>query len=446
MKPTEAIRRERSRLRAAFDKMMTPTAYLGVFGLIQVVYVLGLRRFIGLAMVLIAISGIVGLLIVVRLPLGWRWKYAALVLVIGLATVLPTVALIGARAHLGNTFEHDGLVQTEAAVDRLVRGQPIYGVDWSNTDVARYSWELPRTNPALHHYGYFPLVPLVGVPWRLLSQALGTPSDYRVVLLGFLVLGMAGVTALPIGWAARFMVAVALFLDPFTVAFFWAGRNDLSYIALLLLGLALLSRDHPVLASLFFGIATALKPFAALAVPLVVMTLWLRWGGRPRQHRREVLLTLAALLAPTLLSVGPFLLTDAGALWRDTILYYNGGIPDAYPINGYGFGQLLFQLDIVKTRNDAFPFVIFQLAATLPTLWLGWRALKRQPTLGTWLAAYLSLFFAFAFFSRLFNDNYFFAFLALSACLAPLGNTPLVRRSSAQSSSTPQRLGPLEAA
>ncbi len=437
-----ASRREGSRLWAAYDKVMTPTVYLGVFGLLQVDYVLALRRFIGLAMALIAISGIVGLLIVVGLPLAWRWKYAALVLVIGLATVLPTVALIAARAHLGNTFEHDGLIQTEAAVDRLVRGQPIYGVDWSNTDVARYGWDLPGTNPALHHYGYFPLVPLVGVPWRLLSHALCMPFDYRGVLLGFLVLGLAGVTGLPIGWPARFMVAVALFLDPFTVVFFWAGRNDLSYISLLLLGLALLSRDRPVLASLVFGTAAALKPFAALAVPLVVITLWLRWGGRPEQHRREVVLTLAALLAPSLLTVGPFLLTDGGALLRDTVLYYNGGIPDAYPINGYGLGELLYQLGIVRTRHDAFPFGIVQLAAILPTLWLGWRALKRQPTLGTWLAAYLGLFFAFAFFARLFNNNYFVGFLALAACLAPLGNAPLLRRSGAQGSNSPATPGP----
>lgn len=407
---------------------------------------LGLRRIIGPLIPLIAVGGIIGLLVLLAVPVAGRWKFLALVFVIGLATVLPAVALIAARAHLGNTYEHDGLIQTEAAVDRLVRGQPIYGVNWANTDVARYQWDLPGTNPALHHYGYFPLVPLIGLPWWLLSRALAIPFDYRAVLLGFLVLGLAGAAALPIGWRARFMVAVALFLDPITVAYFWAGRNDLSYIALLLVGLALLARGRPALSGLAFGAAAALKPFAGLALPLVVMTLWLLWERRPQLHRREALLSLSALIAPTVLTLGPFLLANAGAWWRDTVLYTNGGVPDAYPINGYGLAQLLVELGIVKTRHDAFPFGILQLAVILPTLWLGWQTLQRRPTLGMWMAVYVCLFFAFAFFSRFFNDNYVCAFVALSACIVPLGSAPLLPRSNAASNRFPQDLARQDAA
>ncbi len=420
------LRWEGVRLGAAFRKLMTPTGYLVLFGLMQVDYLRSLPRLIGPLIPLLAAGGIIGLLVLVALPLDWRSKFLGLVFVIGLATVLPTLALIVVRAHVGNTFEHDGLIQTEAAVDRLVRGHPIYGVDWSNTDVARYQWDLPETNPALHHYGYFPLVALAGVPWWLVSRALAIPFDYRVVLVGFLSLGLAGVAALPIAWGARFMVALALFLDPFTVAFLWAGRNDVSYIALVLVGLGLLGRGRPVLSCLAFGTAAALKPFAGLALPLVGMTLWLRWQGRPLRHHREALLSVSAFIAPILLTAGPFLLANAGAVWRDTVLYYNAGIPDAYPISGYGLAELLLRLGILKTRYDAFPFVIPQLVVTLPMLWLGWRTLRRQPTLGTWMAAYVCQFFAFAFFSRLFNDNYLFVFLAVSACIVPLGNTPLL--------------------
>ncbi len=428
------------RLGVALRRLMNPTSYLILFGLLQIDYLAGLGRIIGPQIALVACGAVAALLVVRVVPIGWRWRFVALVFVIGLATVVPTVALITVRAHIGNTFEHDGLVQTEAAVARLVRGQPIYGVDWSNTDVARYAWVLPGTNPALHHYGYFPLVPLAGVPWWLLTRALAIAFDYRVVLLGFLAVGVAGVAALPIAWSARFMVALAIFLDPFTVAFFWAGRNDLCYIALLLVGLALLARGHPVAACLAFGTAAALKPFAALALPLILITLWLRWQGRPLEHRREALLSLAALMAPVVLTVSPFLLENGGALWRDVVVYYNGGTPDTYPINGYGLAELLLQFRVVKSAYDPFPFGIFQLVASLPMLWLGWRTVRRQPTLGTWLAAYVCLFFVFAFCSRLFNDNYLFAFLALAACIVPLGNAPLLRRSNAERTGRPSDL------
>lgn len=67
---------------------------------------------------------------------GFPGHAIALVALVLITTVGPVLSSIDTRAHLGITLEQDGLVQTEAAVDRLMHGQAIYGVDWSNTALA----------------------------------------------------------------------------------------------------------------------------------------------------------------------------------------------------------------------------------------------------------------------------------------------------------------------
>jgi len=411
----------------AIRRLSTPAFSLGIFGGLQVLYLWLLARYLGVWIPSLATVGLVVLLLSLAVPENWRWKSAGLLLLIAVTTVAPAVVSMVIRTHVGITVEHDGLIQTEAAIARLLKGQPIYGVDWSDTEMGRMPWTLtPGRNPALSHNAYFPLTVLAGVPVRLLSDAVGFPFDYRMVLIGFLLIGLKGATALPIPGPGRFMVATAVFLNPVVALYFWSGRNDVSYVAMLLVGLALLARGRVVAAAAAFGAGIALKPFAALTLPFLVLTLWIRWRGRPDLHLREAACTGGALVVVPLLTMAPFFVESPAAFWRDTVLYMNGGLPDAYPIAGFGFGALLLALGVVKNRTDAFPFTVFQLGIMLPVLWIGARALCRRPTLAHWMGAYVGLFLAFGFFGRFFNDNYLGVILALAACIPALGDAPLV--------------------
>jgi hypothetical protein len=248
-----------------------------------------------------------------------------------------------------------------------------------------------------------------------------------MVLLAFLAVAIVATALLPVTPAARMMVAIAVFIDPQVTSFFFMGRNDIAFLSMVLLTLALLARGHTILASLALGVGIAIKPFALLALPFLLLTIWLRWRrGLAPDRRREAIGCALALTLPAILTIAPFFLPDPGAFWRDTVLFTNGGIPDAYPINGQGFSAILYSLGIIAHRTDAFPFGLFQVAAMAPALWLGVRWIMRRPTMASWIGAYTLLLFAFAFFSRFFNDNYAGDVIALALCIPALRGMTLI--------------------
>lgn len=417
-------------LAGALSRLTTPSSYLAILGGFQVGLVFVLRGHFGIWLPLVSGALIVGLLVLlIRRSSAWGWKLLALLLLVALTTPGPALVSLVQRPEIGLTIEHDGLVQIEAAIDRVIAGKPIYGIDWSGTDLARIPWGLaPGPNPALHHFAYLPGTVLIGVPVRLLMKALSLPFDYRLVLIAFVALGLTAIAAMPLSAPRRFMATVAIFLNPLIALYFWTGRNDICFVAGLLLGLALLSRDRLWLASGAFGIALALKPFAIFALPFLLLALWIRsgasWSGI-RENAAMVLGCAAAWLAAPVLSIAPFLMADPAAFWRDTVLYTSGGVVDAYPISGFGFSAFLLSLHVVARSTDSFPFLPFQLAAMAPVLWFGGRALLRRPTLGRWMVAYTALLAAFAFFSRFFNDSYVGVVIALLLLAVALGNSPL---------------------
>src|SRR3984893_1622868 len=265
--------RPRASLTRVAARLTNPFAYLAVLGGLQVLLLWTLRAHVGtwLAAVSTAcVLALLGLLVVVEGR--WRLKLGAVGLLGALTAVGPTLVAVIERPRIGLTMEHDGLLQIELAIDRMLNGQAIYGVDWSNTAMARLPWDLtPGANPALHHLAYFPLTVLVGVPFRLLTRALGLPFDYRMVLIGFSLVGLLAILALPIAPDRRFMVITVLFVSPLVTLYLWSGRTDIEFLALVVLSLALLSRGHAVPAAATLGIAVALKPFAVLAVPFLLL-------------------------------------------------------------------------------------------------------------------------------------------------------------------------------
>jgi len=321
-------------------------------------------------------------------------------------------------------MEHDGLLQVESAIDRLLRGQPIYGVDWSHTPMAGFGWTLtPGTNPALHHLAYYPLTVLVGIPFRLVTDALGLPFDYRLVLIAFALVGLVAILTLPISLERRFLLTTAIYVSPLITLYLWSGRTDIEFLAVVLLTLTLLTRGHPQLAAGVLGVAVALKPFAWMAVPFFLIVLYLRW--RAHHSRRELIVSLGALALVPVATILPFLAANPGAFWTDVVLYASGGVPDAYPIAGYGFGELLYVLHVVTRRTDSFPFTIVQLLVVVPVLWLTARAFLRRSTIACWMAGYASLLLAVTFFARFFNDSYAAVVITLLLCVIPLGDLSL---------------------
>ena len=407
-------------------RLTTPFAYVAVLGGLQLQLLWRLHSLVGLSVALLATVlwlTLLGLLIIA--PGRIRLQLATASLLAIVCAIVPTLMGIITRARVGVTIEHDGLLQIESAIDRLLKGQPIYGVDWSNTPMARLPWDLtPGGNPAIHHLAYYPLTILLGVPVRLLTNLLGLPFDYRLVLIGCGLTGLGAILLLPIAAGRRLMVIAGVYLSPMITLYLWPGRTDIQFLAALLVSLALLTRGHVTWAAAALGIAVALKPFAWPAVPFFLLVLYLRW--RAQRSTREVLITAAALAFVPVATIAPFFFANPAGFWTDIVLYASGGIKDAYPINGYGFAELLYNAGLIAHRTDSFPFGVIQLAAMAPALWFGGRAVLRRPTLARWMIAYAGLLFAFTFFARFFNDNYVGVVLAMVLLAPALGDRLLV--------------------
>jgi hypothetical protein len=422
----------RASLTRAAARLTTPVGYLGVLGGLQVVLLWVLHERYGTWLALLATAVLVGLLALLIATKGrWREKLGGVCLLGLLAAVGPTLIGIVQRPRVGLTTEHDGMLQLESAIDRLLNGQPIYGVDWSHTPMAAIGWDLtPGANPALHHLAYYPLTILVGIPFRLVTGALGLPFDYRIVLIAFAVLGMIAIVALPISLERRFLVMTAIYASPLITLYLWSGRTDIQFLSLVLLALALLSRGHSTLAAGALGVAVALKPFAWVAVPFLLLVLLLRW--RADHSRRDLVAGLIALAVVPAVTILPFFVGNPRAFWTDVVLYTSGGVADAYPIAGYGFADLLYTLHVIARRTDSFPFAIFELAASAPVLWLTARAFLRRPTLARWMSGYACVLLAVTFFARFFNDNYAAVVVTLFLCVLPLGDLSLAPTRAAQ--------------
>ncbi len=412
----------------ALRRLTTPSVYLVLFGGGQLAWLWSQRLHFGSVVPAGATVCFLLLLAGLRLEGRWRQKYWLLLLLTAIMTIGPMVGAVVMRSHLGLTFEYDGLAKDEVAIDRLFHGEQIYGINWQGTQVDGYSYVFGGLET--RHFNHLPLTVLAGAPIRLLTGALGIPFDYRMVLIVFIVGGIAAISWLPAPYPARFMVTCAVMLDPALATINVTGHDDIMYVVALFAGLAFLARRQNVLACLAFGLSAALKPFGALAAPLALIILFRQWKQAAIFPRRQAAFCLVMLVAPCALSVGPFLLWNPGAFWRDVVLFTNGGVADAYPISGFGLGGLLVAVGVFHS-SDYFPFGALQLAALAPLYGIAWRMRSIAPTLGRFIAMYTAVFFAFAFVARFFAHNYVATLVALACCIVPLAGLPFQSDASA---------------
>jgi hypothetical protein len=253
-----------------------------------------------------------------------------------------------------------------------------------------------------HHYIYYPLVVLIGVPVYLLERAFSLPVDLRPMLLVAAALAFAVILKLPFSWRARYILAVLLLLDPF---FWWMeGRNDILWLTPLTLAVLLARNGRWPVASWALGVAAALKFFAWPFTAFMAAALWFRWR-RGLLSRNAMLTGLAGLLVPLAVTVTPFLVWNAAAFWRDTVGWLLEN-PPGFPIYGFGLGEALLLTNAVPSPSAAFPFALVQAAIGLPLALFGLVRVARDPTVPGVLGPAAVVLAVVVLCGRFTNDNY----------------------------------------
>ena len=333
-----------------------------------------------------------------------------------LALLVPAVVLQAGLRQSSQPwlYVNDSTYQIEIAGDLVRHGHMPYGRNYAGTGLERWypaaGFPVGRKQVALRHLAYFPGTPLSAAAWGLLPHPL---DDYRffvllcTVALFFAPLAFRGPIAL------RLLVGVALAANPLAVRAVWFGTADAPSLLCVVLAFALLARRRLVAAAALLALAVALKQFALVALPFFVVA---ALAARPR--RPAALRSAGAFAAIVVAAFLPFLIADAGAVWRDTIAY--GG--STYRIIGYGLSSLFLKVGLVDNRYGSYPFVWLLLFVWLPiTAWLVWNQ-TRDARRWVGAASFALSMFVLLFISRVFQTSYLVWPLDAVAVAALLAN------------------------
>ena len=104
--------------------------------------------------------------------------------------------------------------------------------------------------------------------------------------------------------------------------------------------------------------------------------------------------------------LAPFLLWDAAAFVRDTVVFLIGGGTDAYPINGFGLSAILLSGGVIHGARDAFPFALLELIAAGAVWTAAWVWLRRRVAIADVLILMGLVFASVLFVSRYFHDTH----------------------------------------
>ena len=294
----------------------------------------------------------------------------------------------------------DGAYQTQLAGDFVLQGIDPYGADYGRAGLAAAPWGESFPSPALHHLVTWPGQFLFPLPLQAASKLVFGWWDERVFLLLTAAVIWLLLGALLPGIPGR-MAAVALFLVPGHSLLAVLGDNDLPVVALLLAALMAAQRRRFLLMGLLLGCAIATKQHALLAVPLIAI-----WAGVRGADLRALSRAAAAGMVAVVAFVLPFVVWDASAFVRDTVLFVIGGGTDAYPINGFGLSAMLLSAGVIHGPRDAFPFALLEMAAAGVVWAAGWRWLRRGVGLANVLILMGLVFAGVLFVSRYFHDTH----------------------------------------
>ncbi len=341
-------------------------------------------------------------------------KLILIIILLAIFILIPIFSDIDHRLrHEGYGMVHDGIIQTEQALEYLLEGKNFYTENYSNAPIVNLTltW-LENTlnfNPAQYHYVYLPFYVFFSVPFYLFFNIFFHWYDQRVVLIFtlFVLLGLV----LKMGKLKEktLVIIILLFLNPLFLRFFNEGRNDIFFIFWILLALYFLLKGRIRASSIPLALAILSKQSAWLLLPFYWFYIYynLTLKGSFINKIKDTVKLICPLFLIIVVVLIPFLIWDAKSFWEDIVLYINGNLPSSYPISGYGLSSFLLQAKLgVKTMQDYFPFWILQLIFGIPLILLLFKAQKKNNTLSQMMFNYGLFLFVFWFFSRFFNDNY----------------------------------------
>lgn len=296
---------------------------------------------------------------------------------------------------------HDIVIQQEVAVRMLLTGKNPYKETYHGTPLEEFKYSETEENPALYHFVMEPFYLLSAIPFYVAQSRLFGFFDARVPLyILFSVMLLLGFRFIKDRENKLLFITLMAF-NPMTVGFLLEGRSDMYMFPFLFASFILLHKQKFALASLFAGLAFAIKQVSWPLFPLFIYYIYLKTKDLKQTMKYSLVSILAALLF-----AAPFFAWDPKSFLDSTVFYLSGQALHSYPVSGYGFSQLLLDLGYIKNANSYYPFIIWQIIFALPVLFVLIKQLKRSPNTKTLISCYAIFLFIFWYFSRYFNNSH----------------------------------------
>lgn len=354
--------------------------------------------------------GILFFLLVLNLlfSLFHQKKFQNLLIVLILGIVVGGISLtsIVDRSKTAPIFGvHDIILQQEAAMRYLLEGKNPYQESYFGTPVEAFHYDelgKPAVNPALYHFVMPPWYLLFPFAFYFLTIPLWGFFDARIALVfclfGLLVLIYRSFKNKDLGRLAVILTA----LSPAAFDYFLEGRSDIFALFWLFWSIYLLTKNSYFGSTIMLGLAIGSKQTTWFAVPIYLCYLWLKL----KRNWMKLILRLIPLALTLLLLFLPFLLWDRQSFLDSLIFYLNGKSTYSYPISGYGWGMVLYSLNLIRDLHQYYPFIYWQLVAGLPVLLLVTRWMMQKLTTAKIWLGYGLLLMVVWYFSRYFNNSH----------------------------------------
>ena len=317
---------------------------------------------------------------------------------------------------------HDIVLQQESAIRFLLDGKNPYAVTYFGTPLEQWHYSEKDINPALYHFVMQPFYLLFSLPFYFLSNITIGYFDGRMPLLFLFLTLLILASILVKDREKKLLFIILLAFNPAMLVYTLEGRSDIFMFTFLFMGLFLLHRKHYLLAGIPIALAFAVKQSAWLILPFYIVFLYFiaqvstskesfgHLRGAAIGHLRGVAKKTLRMLVPFIITFGivvlPFFLWGQKAFLDSTIFYLSGNTEHSYPISGYGFGNLLHQVGMIRDLKEYYPFYIWQMIIGIPLLIVLLRYLKSHPTIGRMILVYGIFLFVFWYFSRYLNNSH----------------------------------------
>ncbi len=310
-------------------------------------------------------------------------------------------------------YPHDGITQTEVAIDFLLQGKNPYQENYYGTALdnerdhflkmtaGKKRWTM--INPALESYAYMPLHFILPLPFKCVFTKMFDFYDGRILNFIFYLLSCLLIYRLTDTNKKKNCLLVFFTLNPLMHEDLIFGYSDIMPIYFLLLSYYFLKKERYSISIIALTLAGLIKQNILFFWPFfLTFILFKKYLPITKQSLLKFIKYPLIMLLPICVVLLPFILWNPVAFYHDTV-YYLGHL---YPARGIALAGLLVRSDIIKHPLDSYNFEIWQIifiTISLPLL------LYRQYKNNTPKNAYLHgtlLMGGVWFFSRNFTEGH----------------------------------------